>query len=90
MYLLSVHHTGIPESLDEPPAPMRLFNERIEAGIEEGAFRALPPSPQAGSSRWPQRAVIFLEFDIVSTSRTEVVEHTVDAALRLVDANCDR
>lgn len=90
-YLLSVHHTGILESFDEPPAPMRLFNETMEAGIEEGAFRTLPPSLATG---WvvamAQRAVVFLESDLVSAPRTEVVEHTVDAALRLVDANCDR
>lgn len=87
-YLLSIHHTGVLDHRTEMPAPMRLFVETIQAGIENGAFRALSPVLATG---WivamAQRAVVFLESDVVGNDRSAVIHNTVDAALRLVAAD---
>lgn len=86
-YLLSVHHTGILQNRDDPPLPMKLFMKVLRNGIDQGAFRPLSPVLATG---WivamAQRAVVFLQSDVTEASRETVVEETVDAALRLVDA----
>lgn len=86
-YLLSVHHTGLLERRREPPPPMRLFVETLRDGVQQGSFRPLSPALATG---WivamAQRAVVFAASDLVSDTRAEVVEQTVAAALRLVDA----
>ena len=86
-YLLSVHHTGILKERENPPPPMRLFVNTLTAGIEAGAFRSLSPVLATG---WivamAQRAVVFLSSPLMTDGREAVIQETVDAALRLVDA----
>ena len=88
-YLLTVHHTGILEEREDAPPPMQLFVETLTEGIEQGTFRAIAPVLATG---WivamAQRAVVFLSSPLMTTSREAVIQQTVDAALRLVDADC--
>lgn len=89
-YLLSMHHTGILKDRDGTlPPPMHPFIETLERGMETGAFRTLPPALATG---WiiamAQRAIVFLGSDVIDDSPETVVEHTVRAALRIVDARC--
>lgn len=89
-YLLSMHHTGILQRRDERyPPPMKPFIEVLEAGIEQGTFRALPPALATG---WlvamAQRAIVFMESELISGSRETTIRQTTDAALRIVDARC--
>lgn len=87
-YLLSVHHTGILEERAEPPPPMQLFIETLEAGMQDGTFRALsPPLATGWIVAMAQRAVVFLKSDLVREPREQIVEETIDAALRLVEAD---
>lgn len=90
-YLLSVHHRGIlRRDGDERPPPMQTFVETLTTGIEQGAFRDLPPVLATG---WivamAQRAVVFLRSDLVAMTREEAIQQTADAALRIVDAECE-
>jgi AcrR family transcriptional regulator len=89
-YLLSVHHTGILQhNGNASPPPMRTFADTLTDGIEQGAFRDLPPVLATG---WivamAQRAVVFLQSEVVEMAREDVIRQTVDAALRIVDAEC--
>lgn len=89
-YLLSVHHTGIlRRDGNASPPPMRTFVDTLTDGIEQGAFRDLPPVLATG---WivamAQRAVVFRQSDVVSLPREAIIQQTVDAALRIVDAEC--
>lgn len=85
-YLLSVHHTGILEEREEPPPPMRLFVTTIEAGIAEGTFRPLsPPLATGWVVAMAQRAVVFLRSNLVTDTREEIVDETLDGALRLLE-----
>lgn len=90
-YLLSVHHTGILDERENPPPPMRLFVDTLTAGIEQGTFRSISPVLTTG---WivamAQRAVVFLSSPLMTTSRDSVIQETVAAALRLVDADGTR
>lgn len=85
-YLLSAHHTGILDDRSEPPPPMELFVETLEAGAEDGTFRDLSPALATG---WivaiAQRAVVFLKSDLITQSRNEIIHNTIDAALRVVE-----
>jgi AcrR family transcriptional regulator len=87
-YLLSVHHTGILKEREDPPPPMRLFVGTLTDGIEQGLFRPLSPVLATG---WivamAQRAVVFLSSPLMTDRREAVIQETVDAALRLVDAD---
>lgn len=87
-YLLSVHHRGLLQHQTEPPPPMQPFLETLRDGIEQGIFRDLPVLLAAG---WiiamAQRAVVFLQSNVVSASEADVREQTVNAALRLVAAD---
>jgi len=86
-YLLSVHHTGILKERENPPLPMRLFIETLTDGIEKGAFRSISPVLATG---WivamAQRAVVFLSSPLMTDRRDVVIQETIDAALRLVEA----
>jgi AcrR family transcriptional regulator len=86
-YLLSVHHTGILEERENPPPPMRLFVDTLTEGTEQGSFRSLSPVLATG---WivamAQRAVVFLSSPLMTDSREAVIQETIQAALRLVDA----
>ena len=86
-YLLSVHHTGILEDQENPPPPMRLFVDTLTDGMAQGAFRSISPVLATG---WivamAQRAVVFLSSPLMTDSREAVIQETVHAALRLVDA----
>jgi len=88
-YLLSVHHTGILEQQEDAPPPMHLFVDTLTDGMEQGAFRDLSPVLATG---WivamAQRAVVFLSSPLMTDARDTVIRETVDAALRLVDADC--
>ena len=89
-YLLSMHHTGILERRNGTyPPPMHPFIQTIEAGIERGTFRALPPALATG---WliamAQRAIVLLQSGVTSDSREDTIEQTANAALRIVDARC--
>lgn len=89
-YLLSVHHTGILEERAEAPPPMRLFVDTLEAGIDEGVFRNLsPPLATGWIVAMAQRAVVFLRSDLVGQPRENIVDETINAALRLVEADRD-
>jgi hypothetical protein len=67
---------------------MRLFVDTLMAGIEQGIFRSISPVLATG---WivamAQRAVVFRSSPLMTTSRDSVIQETVDAALRLVDAD---
>lgn len=89
-YLLSVHHTGILEEREDPPPPMRLFVTTIEAGVAEGTFRPLsPPLATGWVVAMAQRAVVFLESNLVTDTREEIVAETLDAALRILERDAD-
>ena len=90
-YLLSMHHTGILKQDHEAhPPPLQVVAKTLADGIEAGAFRELPPVLATG---WiiamAQRAVVFLQSDLVEMSRKDVIRQTVDASLRIVDAECE-
>jgi AcrR family transcriptional regulator len=84
-YLLSVHHTGLLETLDGPPPPMQRFMTVLRNGMEAGVFRDLPPPLATG---WivamAQRAVVFQGSPLVDRTPDAVIDQTVAAALRLV------
>jgi len=88
-YLLSVHE-GVLARVDtsREPLPMQLFTKTIQEGVASGVFRDVPPVLATG---WivglAQRAIVLQASDLVTASREEVADRTVDAAMRLVDAN---
>jgi len=87
-YLQSVHG-GVLDRIDtsREPLPMQLFTDTLRAGIGSGAFRDVSPVLATG---WmvglAQRAIVLQRSDLLSASREEVADETVDAVLRLVDA----
>ena len=87
-YLLSVHE-GVLARVDtsHEPLPMQLFTGTLRAGTASGVFRDVPPVLATG---WivglAQRAIVLQGSDLLSASRDEAADQTVDAALRLVDA----
>ena len=86
-FLLSVHHTGVLSARDNPlgPLPLRMFVETIELGMSKHAFREVHPVLTSG---WivsmAQRAVVIMASGLTSVSQEEVIERTVEAALRLL------
>lgn len=89
-YLLTAPHSDFVQSRDEDwrPLPMRLFVETLEKGISAGLFREINPVLATG---WivalTQRAIILTRTRLLSMTREEVTETTVEAVLRLLQRN---
>ncbi|MFT5145208.1 MAG: AcrR family transcriptional regulator [Rhodothermales bacterium] len=86
-YLLSVHHTGVLATRDNPlgPLPLQMFVDTIKTGMSSGEFREVQPVLASGwMVSMAQRAVVMMASGLISISQDEVITRTVDAALRLV------
>ncbi|MEX0599445.1 MAG: TetR/AcrR family transcriptional regulator [Rhodothermales bacterium] len=86
-FLVTAPHADFVRDRDADwrPLPMRLFAGTLQEGHEAGVFRKVDPVLATG---WivamTQRAIILSRTPMVTMSKDEVMEQTIDAALRVV------
>lgn len=88
-YILVVHHREeiITKEILSKPLPKDVFIDILKTGIDEGIFRPVNPSiAVAWIVGMVQRSFSFMQRDMISLPREDVVDQTIDAALRTIKA----
>jgi len=86
-YVLIVHHREeiITKEILSKPLPKDIFIKILETGIDEGKFRSVDPNIAiAWIIGMVQRSFIFMQSGMISLSKEDLVDQTIDAALRTI------
>ena len=88
-FLVTAPHSDFVRGRDADwrPLPMRLFVATLQEGYDAGVFRKVDPVLATG---WivamAQRAIVLSRTPMVTMPKDQVMEETIDAALRVVAA----